>query len=791
MLKNYLLVALRSLRKNKTFSFINIFGLALGIACSLLIWLWIKDEKSVDNFHVHGNRLFSVYERQHVDGKINAGHFTPGILADEMKKVVPEVEMAAGFAWETPDLFTFEAADKILKKEGCYAGQDFFGMFSYPLKKGNTATALNTPLSIAISETMAKDFFGSADAAMGKTIRWENTKDLTVSAVFQDLPGHASIKFEYIINWPTFLEANEWAKDWGNNGPRTYIKLRADAQPGLVSNKIKRFLDTYNKDQSASFRIELGMQRFGDMHLYSHFSNGEIDGGRIEYVKLFTLIAIFILVIACINFMNLTTARSAKRAKEIGVRKVVGAIRGKLMRQFLGEAVFVTVLAVVLSLMMLLFLLPAFNHLTGKQIVLPFSNIEFWISLACLTLITGLIAGSYPSLFLSSFKPITVLKGTLKFSNSAAMFRKGLVVFQFVLSIVLIIGTIVVSNQVKYTQTKNLGYDRENLVYVPLEGDLIRQYSVFKQEAVKLPGVKSVSRITQSPTLISNGTGGVDWDGKDPNTTPQFTHASVGYDFAKTISLQIKEGRDLSKDFATDSVGYLLNETALAKTGIKDPIGKRLTFWGKKGTIIGIVKDFHFASLHEEIKPLVLRFGENDSWGNALVRTEAGKTKQAIAGLEKLCKQLNSKFPFTYYFSDEEYQKLYKSEQVVSKLSSWFAFLAILISCLGLLGLAMFTAEQRTKEIGIRKVLGASMGSLFGLLSKDFLKLVIIALLVASPLAWWAMNTWLKDFAYRIDVGWSVFLVAGLVIILVALITVSTQAIKAAIANPVKSLRTE
>ncbi|MGK2864664.1 MAG: ABC transporter permease [Chitinophagaceae bacterium] len=791
MWKNYFLVALRGLKKNKVFSFINIFGLALGITCSLLIMLWVQDERSIDNFHANGNRLFTVYERQYIDQKIDAGYFTPGLLAEEMKKVIPEVEKASGFAWDTPDLFTFEAGNKIIKQEGCFAGDDFLEMFSYPLLKGNAATALSSPVSLVISEDMATHFFGSVDAAIGKTMRWENQKDLTVTAVFANIPKHASVKFSFLINWATFFDGNGWAKEWGNNGPRTYLLLRADAEPLLVRNKIKKFLDTYNKEQSSSFRIELGLQRFGDMHLYSRFNNGEIDGGRIEYVKLFSLVAIFILLIACVNFMNLTTARSAKRAKEIGVRKVVGAVRSKLMRQFLGEALFITMLAVLLSLILLSFLLPAFNHLTGKTINLPFDDFQFWFRLIGLTFITGIIAGSYPSLFLSSFKPIMVLKGKLIFSTSAALFRKGLVIFQFVLSIVLIIGTIVVSRQIDYVQTTNLGYDRENLLYIPLEGDITKQYTVFKQEALKMPGIKFITRITQTPTEISNGTGGVDWDGKEPNTTPQFTQASIGYDFTKTMNLPLAEGRDLSRNFATDSVGYILNETALLKTGIKDPIGKRLTFWGRKGTIVGIVKDFHFASLHDPIKPLVLRFGENEEYGNVLVRTEPGKTKMALQNLEQLCKKLNPKFPFTYYFSDEQYQKLYRSEQVVSKLSNWFAFLAILISCLGLLGLAMFTAEQRTKEIGIRKVLGASMTSLFGLLSKDFLKLILISLIIASPLAWWAMNKWLMNFAYQIHIGWWVFILAGMLVIIIAAITVSTQAIRAAIANPVKALRSE
>jgi putative ABC transport system permease protein len=435
--------------------------------------------------------------------------------------------------------------------------------------------------------------------------------------------------------------------------------------------------------------------------------------------------------------------------------------------------------------------LPGFNQLTGKDIHIPFNESRFWFSIAGLLLITGFISGSYPALYLSSFKPVKVLKGLPKFSNTALWFRKGLVVFQFMLSIILIIGTIVVSKQVNYIQTVNLGYDRENLLYIPLEGDLTPKYTLFKQEVINMPGIKDVSRITDNPTQIQNGTGGVQWEGKDPNVDIQFTQSAVGYDFAKTMHLQLAQGRDFSKNFATDSAGYIINEAALKRIGYKDPIGKPLTFWDKPGTIIGVLTDFHFNSMHEQINPLVLRLGENIEWGSALVRTEPGKTKEALEGLEKICKKLNPKFPFTYKFSDEEYAKLYKSEQVVSKLANYFAFLAIFISCLGLLGLVIFTSEQRTKEFGIRKVLGASAGSLFNLLSKEFLLLVFIALIIASPLAWIVMNKWLQDYAYHVNVSWWMFVIAGVLAILVALVTVSFQAIKAAVANPVKSLRTE
>jgi putative ABC transport system permease protein len=394
-------------------------------------------------------------------------------------------------------------------------------------------------------------------------------------------------------------------------------------------------------------------------------------------------------------------------------------------------------------------------------------------------------------LYLSSFNPIRVFKGSLKFSSSALWLRKGLVVFQFVLSILLIIGTMVVTKQVNYIQSINLGYDRENLIYIPLEGELTGKYEVFKDQSSRMPGVQSVTRITQTPTSINNGTGGVVWEGKDPSSKLQFTQAAIGYDFTKTMRVEMIKGRDFSNQFTSDSTGYIVNETALKIFNYQDPIGMPLTFWQKKGTIVGVIKDFHFNSLHNAINPLVLRLGENEGWGSALVRTEPGKTKEALASLEKLCKDLNPQFPFTYQFSDEEYHKLYQSEEIVSKLSNGFAFLAIFISCLGLLGLAMFTAEQRTKEIGIRKVLGASMGSLFNLLSREILIMVVLALFIASPLAWIVMNDWLKDYAYRIDITWWIFLIAGGLAVLIALATISFQTIKALLANPVNSLRTE
>jgi putative ABC transport system permease protein len=534
MIKNYLKIAWRNLWRNKFFSTINILGLALGMACSVLILLWVQNELSMDAFHTNGSRLYSVIERQYYDNKIQGQYSVPGVLAAEMKKVIPEVEYATNMGFNNE--ITFRVGTKILKLKGTAADADFFKMFSYPLLAGNPQTALNTPVSMAISRKMADDFFGSPQAAIGKTINYQNSKNFTITAVFEDLPENTSQKFEYIVNWYNFLKENEWAKQWGNNGPTAYVMLRKDANPALVDKKITRFLDAYNKEQSKAFREELGLQKFADVYLHSDFKNGRPDGGRIEYVNLFSIVAVFIMLIACINFMNLTTARSVKRAREIGVRKVVGAVRGVLIRQFIGEAVLLTFIAVIISIILVLILLPVFNSVTQKQISYPFNHLSFWLWLVGLTTITGFLSGSYPALFLSSFNPVKVLKGTVKLSAGSAWFRKGLVVFQFVLSVMLIVGTIVISKQVNYIETKNLGYDRENLVYIPLEGDLTAKYGIFKDEASKMPGIQQVTRMSDPPINFGSSTGGVNWDGKDPNVNIEFTQVSVGYDFVRTMN---------------------------------------------------------------------------------------------------------------------------------------------------------------------------------------------------------------------------------------------------------------
>jgi putative ABC transport system permease protein len=788
MFTNYFKIAWRNLWKNKAFSTINFSGLALGLTCSVFLFLWVKDEFSVDAFHKNGDRIYTITSREYADNEINGSYDTPGLLGEELKRVMPEVELACNYAWN--EYFTFSTGKKKMKLSGNFAGADFFKIFSYPLLQGTAETALKGPESIAISHKMATALFGDAGAAINKTLLFENYRALKITAVFANLPANVSERFDYLLNWHLFTEREPWIKDWNNSGPATFVQLRKDADPAKFESKIQHFIAGYDKTYSKLERLELGLQRYDEKYLHSNFKNGYLSGGRIEYVRLFIGVSIFILLIACINFMNLSTARSAKRAKEIGVRKVIGAARRVLIGQFLSEALLFTILAVIISIVLLIILLPHFNQLTGKQIAFPFNDYTFWLALGLLTIVTGCIAGSYPALLMSTFKPIAVLKSNYKLTPSSGWFRKGLVVFQFTLSILFIAGMIIISQQVNYIQTKNLGYHKNNLIYLPINGNLAPNFEVFKHTALQLPGIKEVSKMSNRPIQIENTTGSVEWEGKAPNTKPLFTQVAVGYDFVKTMQTEILMGRDFSREYA-DSANYLINESALKTIGYKDPIGKSLTFWGKKGIIVGVLKDFHFNSLHVPINPLIIRLSKEKGFGTALIRTEPGKTQVALAGLEKLHQKLCPDFPFSHQFAEEEYSLLYKSEQVVQALSKYFAFLAISISCMGLLGLVLFTAEQRTREIGIRKILGASVSSLFRLLSKDFLLLVLIAYVIAIPLAWWVMNNWLDNFIYRVPISWRVFAMAGISALVIALVTISFQGIKAVTANPVKSLKAE
>ena len=787
MIKNYFKTAWRNLLNNKTFSLINIFGLALGMTCSLVIMLWLKDEYNRDRFHQNDKRLCRVMENQYFSGSISTFESTPGIFAENIVKDIPEIQLASQMLWEEEPLFTVN--NTFDKEKGRYVQKDFLKMFSYKLAKGNAASALDRPDGVVISKKMAEKYFKGIDP-IGKMMRVDSRDNVMVTGVLEEIPELSSLKFDFLMSYDLWFKRNDWAKDWGNNGPRCYVLLAANTSIDKVNAKIKNYLKTKNKESN----IELFLQNYGESYLYSNWDNGKQNGGRIDYVRIFSVVAVIILLIACINFMNLATARSLKRAREIGVRKVVGAGKRQLIAQFIGESLFVSFLALCLTLLIVALLLPAFNTLTEKHLSINFADPSFLLLLLGLTLGTGIISGSYPALFMSSLKPIIILKGVLKFKSGAAYFRKALVVFQFALSIILILGMIVIYRQIDFIHNKNLGFAKEDLLYIPIEGELQKTYPAFKDELLRQTGIKSVSSSQSSPLEVGSSTQGVRWPGKDTTKMILFSNNPITYDYIKTMGIQLVDGRDFDPSYGLDSNNYLVNEAAAGKIGYKEPVGKELTMWGDKGTIVGLMKDYHYNSLHVPIEPLILRLFKkswNSYWGNVIIRTEKGKTKQAITSMEKIYKQFNPGFPFKYYFTDDEIAKNYKAENTVSKLSKYFAFLAIFISCLGLFGLVTFTAEQKTKEISIRRVLGASVPGIIRMLSKEFLKLVLIAALIAFPVAWWVMYKWLNDFAYRVEIGWWIFPVAGVAAILIALLPISFQSIKAAVANPVKSLRTE
>ncbi len=804
MLANYLKIALRNISRHKGYAAINILGLALGMTCCLFILLWVRDERSVDHFHAQGQNIYSVYKTVTADGKTDGSYTTPLRVVqgqpaqfplDGVTGAIPGIVHTAYYTtgYELPwgHAETFQVGDKIVKLEGARAGADFFRMFSYPLIEGNPATALNNVTGISVSRRMANLFWGSPAAAMGKTIRYENQRDFTVTSVFEDIPLHSTQRFEYLFSW----EAHKTILSWASNDYQSYVQLAPGTDVASVTAKLNRFLKTrWQGDLGTGVR--LGLQPFSDRYLRGTFVNGRPTGGRIEYIRLFTGVAFFILLLACINFMNLATARSVRRAKEVGLRKVVGSTRGYLIGQFFGESLVFALLAMLLSIGLLQILLPAFNRFTDKHIAFPFGDASFWALLASIGIVTGLVAGSYPALYLSSLKPVRVLKGVFQFTQGAIWCRKSLTVFQFVLSIVLLIATIVIVRQTDYVENANVGYDRSNLVYTRVEGSLkdYDKYVLFKHAALQLPGVVLVDRSSETPHTMNfiADPDAINWEGKSKGERVGFNPASVGFDFVRLMNLSIVQGRDFSLAHPTDSTdAFLVNETAVRAMGMKDPLGKWVSAWSKRGHIIGVLKDYHTHSLRDPILPLMIDVKEDEYFGVVMVRIRQGQTRETLAGLEKIYKDINPGYAFAWQFVDEEYKQLYSSERLISRLSVLFATLAILISCLGLLGLVMFSAEQRTREIGIRKTLGASMTQIVTLFSKDSLQLILVAFLIAGPLGWYAMHTWLQGFAYRIPLSWWIFALSGAATLALTLATVGYQAVKAAAANPVQSLRTD
>lgn len=785
MIQNYLKIAYRNLMRHKVFSLINISGLALGMTCSILILLWVKDELSVDRFHADLDNLYRVMETQKYPGSDNfTTEATPALLAEALEAEMPEVKHAVrSTTWPWQQLFAY--GDKSLKVNGRYTDPEFFEVFTFPLLHGDAKSVLAQPRSVVISETVARQFFNSPEEAMGKLFRINESQSYKVTGVMQDVPKNSTMQFDYVMPVEDWINSpgNEWLQEWGNNALRTFLQLQPGTDIAAFNEKVKPFIQNYHEESTT----EVFVQPVADMYLYNDFREGK--DGFIERVRLFSVVAVFILVIACINFMNLATARSSKRAKEVGVRKAIGASKGSLVRQFMVESVLMAFLALFVAVNLAGILLPDFNDLTGKYISLDFTDPTLVLLLLGVALLTGVLSGSYPAFFLSSFDPAKVLKGTVKVGSRVAGVREGLVVFQFILSALLIISTLVAYLQLNYIRTKNIGLDRENLVYVPLEGALRDRYDVVKRELQNTPGVLNVTASDQPPISVGNSTGGIEWKGKDPNTNVLFSVMSVDYDFIETMDVKLLEGRTFSREFGTDTASFIINKEAARLMQMQDPVGQWLK-WSIEGRVIGVIDNFHTTSMHIPAQPLILRL--HPDFDNLLfVRLEAGQTKQALAAIEQIVKRHNPAYPFEYHFLDEDFEKMYKAEAIMGQLTKYFAGIAIFISCLGLFGLALFTAEQRTKEIGVRKVLGASVASIVYLLSKDFLKLVLIANLIALPLGWYFMTNWLNDYADRMELSWWIFAVAFIATVIIAIVTLSFHAIKTAVANPVNSLRTE
>ncbi|MFN2458373.1 MAG: ABC transporter permease [Chitinophagaceae bacterium] len=785
MLKNYLKTALRNLWRNKTYSFLNVLGLSVGIACAGLIFLWVEDELTYDHHNTRRNQLYRVMNNQTYEGKTSTFAATPGILAQGMRDEMPEVANTCRLSGQQFTLFAL--GDKAIYERGYYADSSLFSMFTVPFTLGKKERAFDQLHTLVISEKMAKTFFGDERNAIGKTLKIDNKAEYVITGVVKDLPENSSVKFDWVAPFKNYEDQNAWLQEWGNNGIQTFVELKPTANVDAFNQKFQGYLQS--KDSSVTGRPFL----FSMNHwrLRSKFENGKQAGGRIQYVKLFSTIAWIILLIACINFMNLATARSEKRAREVGVRKVLGAAKRMLILQFTGEALLMSLIAVLIAVGIIYFVLQGFNSLVDKKLHLALDNPVHSVALLVIALLCGLVAGSYPSVYLSSFSPTSVLKGLMSKGSAAAVIRKVLVVVQFSISIILIICTIIIYQQVQHIKGRELGYNKANLIQTGLRGDMQKNFSVIKHDLLATGAVENAALSNLNMLYMGSQTDAFSWDGKEPSSKYLITQDWISPEYISTMGLKLIEGRDFYPDAKQDSSSVIINETLAKTIGKKNIVGSILTQDSIKYTIAGVVKDFVFGDMYGKSNPVVF-LCYPEYFGYMYVRLKPKQsTEQTLSKIESIIKRNNPAYPFDYIFVDDEFDKIFKSENMIGKLSRIFAFLSIFISCLGLFGLAAYTAERRTKEIGIRKVLGASVSRITTLLTKDFLRLVLVSFVIAFPLAWWAMNNWLQDFAYRINIHWMVFVIAGVCALLIALLTISFQAIKAAVANPVKNLRTE
>jgi putative ABC transport system permease protein len=787
MIKNYLIVTFRNLFRNKAFSFINVAGLAFGISCSLLTLLWVLDELSMDAFHANGERLYRVLENQaYTDGKTLTTNSTPGPLAPTIKDKFPEIEFASRMTWGERKLF--QEKKEGFFEEGRFVDQDFLQIFSFPLQSGDVNTALKDMHSIVISEKMAIKFFGKVDP-IGKVLVMDAGESFKVTGVLAPLPGTSSLKFEFLLPFSWYFEKNkQWLDRWDNNNIRTFVLLKQNADPALFGSKLEREIDSHVDGKN---NISLFIQKYKDAYLHSEFVNGNLVGGRIESVRIFFIVAVLVLLIASINFMNLTTAQSAKRAKEVGLRKTIGAVKSQLAFQFLSESMVMVFLSSVLAVVLAFMLLPLFNEVAGKELSFNLLTTRSILLLLSVVLFTGLLSGSYPALYISGFQPARVLKGQLKSGTGAAQFRKVLVVVQFTLSIVLIISTLVVYRQMDFIQNKDIGLERNNLIYLWMNGDMNKHTDVIREQLSKEPSIEVVSLSSANPIDFGNSTSNLEWEGKDANDKILFSNFSVDYNFIETMKMKLIAGRSFKEEYATDTANFIINEAAQEAMGFENAVDQPLTLWGeRKGKVIGVVQNFHFQSVHAKVEPLFMMY-EPDWYGVIFMRYKEGQRTAALQALEKINKQYAAAYPFEFKQLSEDWDNLYKSEDRFGKLFNYFSVLSILISCLGLFGLSAFSAEQKTKELGVRKVMGASVSGLVQLMAKEFAWLVLVAMLIGCSIGWYVMNWWLATYAYHVEVGIITILISAVICFVVSMATVSYHAAKAAMVDPVRSLRYE
>jgi len=789
MFKNYLKIAFRNIIRQKGFSFINITGLAIGMACTIIILIWVQDELTFDRFHENADNLYRVEEDQYYSGEVYHVNVTPYPCGPVFREEIPEVVNATRFQW-TGGLLFRRGETSFFESGTVAVDSTFFQMFTFPLIEGDKRSALDEPFSIVLSKEMAEKYFGEENP-IGEALNVNNQYEFIVTGVFDDIPQNSILQFDMLVNFDFMHDLGRYSDSWGNNSIRTFVQLREDSNIKEVNEKLTGLLRKNHLESTTDYMVA----PFTRIHLHQYWGFGH-SKGLIQFVYIFSIIALFVLIIACINFMNLSTARSIGRAKEIGIRKVTGAHRRKIIAQFYGESIFLSFIALVFAIILVMVMIQPFNDISSKRFSINiFSNWQILLGLIGVTLFTGIIAGSYPAIFLSAFKHVKVLRGSLKSGKGSSIFRIILVVVQFTISIFLIIGTAVIYKQTKYLKNKDIGFDKEHVVCIPMRGDIRQSYDVLKSELIKDSRILGVTASAHRPSYIGSNSGGVDWEGKDPDQRVLISMNPVDYDFVETMKIDMKSGRSFSREFSSDFVNdsagtFLINEELEKIMGVEFAVGMDFSFGGTRGQIVGVMENFHFQPARQEIEPLAIWI--DTGWQNYfLIRIQAGDIPLSLDRIEDIWDEVIPDYPFDYFFLDEDFDSMYRTEERIGLLLNIFTVIAIFIACLGLFGLASFTAEQRTKEICIRKVLGASVSGITVLLSKEFAKWVVLGYIIAAPLAGYIMTKWLQDYAYKTKIGWLIFIGTAIISVVIALLTVSYQSIRAAYRNPVDSLRYE